>query len=325
MSRHLGRSPGCAASALLAIAFGLVTFVPVRARDLVSHPRPRFDYDSALAELAQRRRYEDTVAVPVGRTITLTHGRPTPIAVLLLHGFTNSPHQFDSLGNMLFRDGDNVYIPRLPHHADLAHGPASLSDITSEELRAAADSAMDVARALGDTVVVLGLSQGGTMAAWIAQNRADARRVVVIAPLMAIARVPRMLDGVVVNLTVRLPDVSHDLISMDREPDREVGWSTRAIGQILRLGENVERASNREAPKCRVIAFVLNANDRTISAAPVEALARRWAAEGASVQTYELPASLGLPHDIIDPRQRIKRPDVVYPLLLDLVAGRRPR
>lgn len=310
---------------MLAIAFGLVTFVPVRARDLESHPRPRFGYDSALAELAQRRRYEDSVAVPSGRSIVLTHGHPAPIAVLLLHGFTNSPRQFDSLGNMLFRDGDNVYIPRLPHHADRVNGPASLSDLTSQELRAAADSAMDVMRALGDTVVVLGLSQGGTMAAWIAQNRAEASRVVIIAPLMAIARVPKMLDGIVVNLTVRLPDVSHDLDHMDREPDREVGWSTHAVGQILRLGENVERASRRNAPRCPSIAFVMNANDRTISAAPAQALARQWAAEGASVQTYELPASLGLPHDVIDPRQRVKRPDVVYPLLLDLVAGRRPR
>ncbi len=242
--------------------------------------------------------------------------------MLLLHGFTNSPRQFDSLAHMLFRNGNNVYIPRLPHHADLARGPASLSDLTAEELRAAADSAMDVTHALGDTIVVVGLSLGGTMAAWIAQYRPDATRVVIIAPLMALARVPSMLGGELVNLAVRLPNISHDLNSMDKEPDRELGWSTHAIGQILRLGVAVERASVRQAPRSGPIAFVLNANDRTISPAPVVALSRRWAADGASVQTYELPAALGLPHDVIDPRQRIRRPDIVYPLLVDLVSGR---
>jgi len=147
----------------------------------------------------------------------------------------------------------------------------------------------------------------------------------VIAPLMALARVPRMLDGVVANVAVRLPGISHDLITMPGEPDRVVGWSSRAIGQILRLGVAVEHESLRQPPRSHTIAFVLNANDQTISAAPVRALGQRWAADGASVQTYELPATLGLPHDVIDPRQRIRRLDVVYPLLVDLVTGHRPR
>jgi hypothetical protein len=55
----------------------------------------------------------------------------------------------------------------------------------------------------------------------------------------------------------------------------------------------------------------------------VAELTRLWAADGASVHTSELPKTLGLPHDVIDPRQRIKRPDIVYPLLLDLIAGQR--
>jgi esterase/lipase len=318
------RRTGSAVVALLVIAFALVAGVPIQTRDLGSHPRPPFSYDSSVAEIARRRASEETSVAPGARSILQTHGGRTPIAVLLLHGFTNSPRQFDSLARMLYREGDNVYVPRLPHHADLIRGPSALSDITAEELSAAADSAMDVVRALGDTVVVVGLSLGGTMAAWIAQNRADATRVVVVAPLIALARVPSFLDGAVVNLTVRLPNITRDLTSFDGEPDRELGWSTRAIGQILRLGVAVERASTRHAPRSRAIAFVLNANDRTISAAPVMALNRRWAVEGASVQTYELPATLGLPHDVIDPRQRIRRPDVVYPLVMDLVSGRRP-
>lgn len=318
------RRTGSALVALLVIAFALVAGIPIRTRDLGSHPRPPFGYDSSVAEIARRRANEATSVVPGAASILETHGQRTPIAVLLLHGFTNSPRQFDSLSRMLYRDGHNVYIPRLPHHADLIRGPSALSDVTAEELRAAADSAMDLVRALGDTVVVVGLSLGGTMAAWIAQNRVDATRVVVVAPLIALDRVPAFLDGVVVNLTVRLPNITRDLTSFGGEPDRELGWSTRAIGQILRLGVAVERQSVRDAPASRDVRILLNANDRTISAAPVIALARRWSARGASVDAYRLPASLGLPHDVIDPRQRIRRLDVVYPALVNLIEGRRP-
>ena len=310
--------------ALLVIAFGLIAGVPVGTRDLGSHPRRQLSYDSSVAEIARRRESESLTVVSSGRSIVLTHGRRASIAVLLLHGFTNSPRQFDSLARILYRDGDNVYIPRLPHHADSVRGPTALSDVTAEELRAAADSAMDVSRALGDTVVVAGLSLGGTMAAWIAQYRVDATRVVVIAPMMALARVPEWLDGAVVNFAVRFPNVNKDLTHFDGEPDRELGWSTRAVGQILRLGVAAERTAAREAPGSRAISILLNGNDRTISAAPVLALGRRWTTEGASVQVYQLAASLGLPHDVIDPRQPIRRPDVVYPALVDLIHGRRP-
>jgi hypothetical protein len=45
---------------------------------------------------------------------------------------------------------------------------------------------------------------------------------------------------------------------------------------------------------------------------------------GASVRVFELPDSLGLPHDVIDPRQRVRRTDVVYPIVQALVRGEVP-
>jgi len=42
---------------------------------------------------------------------------------------------------------------------------------------------------------------------------------------------------------------------------------------------------------------------------------------GARVVVYELPDSLRLPHDVIDPRQRISRRDLVYPILVALARG----
>lgn len=312
------------AIAVLIIAIILTAIIPVRTGDLGSHRRTPLDYASAIAEIGEHHVNEDASVAPGGQSILLAHGRRTSVAVLLLHGFTNSPRQFDSLGRVLYAEGDNVYIPRLPYHGIRGHGAAPLARITAEILCAAADSAMDLTSALGDTVVVVGLSLGGTMAAWIAEFRPDASRVVIIAPLMALARVPSSLDLALVDLLVRLPNYTNRQNQDRNQADRELGWSTHAIGQILRLGLAVNRASEQRPASSHSIAILLNGGDRTIATAPVLAVARRWNAAGASVRMYRLSAALGLPHDVIDPRQPVRRTDIVYPAIVALVHGAQP-
>jgi alpha-beta hydrolase superfamily lysophospholipase len=53
---------------------------------------------------------------PVCHTRLYTHGRQTERALVLLHGFTNCPRQFDDLGKDFFARGWNVLIPRYPRH-----------------------------------------------------------------------------------------------------------------------------------------------------------------------------------------------------------------
>jgi alpha-beta hydrolase superfamily lysophospholipase len=79
-------------------------------------------------------------------------------AFLLLHGFTDSPAQFQEIAAHLFDNGDNVYVPRVPHHAQRDAPLRALGLLRAGELEAFGDSALDIAAALGDTVVVVGLS-----------------------------------------------------------------------------------------------------------------------------------------------------------------------
>lgn len=309
--------------ASITVVVALAATLPITMSDLVSQPRPMSDYASAVAAISRRQDVDARVAVPTAGSIFLGHGHRTPTVVVLLHGYTNSPLQFDSLGRMLYRDGDNVYVPRLPRHGERVDVSAALSRLTAEELRAAADSAMDVAAGLGDTVVVVGLSMGGTMAAWIAQYRSGVQRVILIAPLMGIARVPAALGGPLANLAVRLPNVSTSAPDA-QQSDRELGWSTRTVGQIVQLGMAVQRASVNTPPASRDIAILLNGNDHTISTRPVLDVARRWSEHGATVHEYELSKTLGLPHDVIDPRQRVRRPELVYAAITALVSGQSP-
>jgi pimeloyl-ACP methyl ester carboxylesterase len=313
-------------SVISGIAISVAAFIglagiPVGTNDLVSHPSPAPSYDAAINRITLRQRHDDTVAAPGGESILLTQGHRVPLTVVLFHGLTNSPRQFDSLARMLYRDGANVYVPRLPLHAQRGGNARMLARLSAKMLCAAADSAIDVAAALGDTVVVAGLSLGGTVAAWVAQHRSDVHRVVVIAPLIAPARVPRLLQTPLRNLAIRLPDVAWRQSGSPDAPDREPGWSTRAVAQTALLGVAVRRGAADSVPAAHEIGIVLNMADHTVAPDPVLALADRWRAQGAAVTVVELPARLGLPHDVIDPRQRIRRPDVVYPLIISLIRG----
>ncbi len=307
-----------------AFLLGLAAFLPSRAGDLSPHPDPAGSYASAVTGAARQQAIDDSVASPGGRTILLTHGHRTPRAVVLLHGFTNSPRQFLEIANELYATGDNVYVPRLPHHAE-DHGAISvLARITAQELRDCADAAVDIADGLGDSVIVAGLSAGGTMAAWVGQYRPDVRRVVIIAPALEVTHVPSLLQGALINLDLRIPNVSHAQAADSSEPDRNKGFATHAVGQILRFGGAVRSEAQQRRPAVNDAVLLLNANDHTVAPAPALELARQWRRRGARVRVFELPDSLRLPHDVVDERQPAAKPAITHPLIEALVHGLAP-
>ncbi|MEZ4769589.1 MAG: hypothetical protein R2844_14305 [Caldilineales bacterium] len=48
---------------------------------------------------------------------------------------------------------------------------------------------------------------------------------------------------------------------------------------------------------------------------------RQGRLQGSAVETYQFPAQLGLPHDVIDPNQTEQKVDEVYPVLVELITG----
>ncbi|MGH7620538.1 MAG: alpha/beta hydrolase, partial [Gemmatimonadaceae bacterium] len=155
------------------IALGLAAMVPVRAGDLRSHPHPSRTYAEAVARARKLVTSDDSIVAEGGATILLVHSGRAPRAVVLFHGFTNSPRQFAELADSLFASGDNVLVPRLPHHAERGKDVSALSRLTAAELCRTADQAVDIASGLGDSVVVLGLSVGGVMATWAGEHRRE--------------------------------------------------------------------------------------------------------------------------------------------------------
>jgi len=304
--------------------FGLVAFAPTRFGDLYSHPMPVADYAAAVSRISALQAREDSIVAPGGGSILLTHGQRTARVVVLFHGLTDSPLQYYPFAQRLFAEGDNVFVPRLPHHAERSGHLADMGRLTAQELRDLGDASVDVARGLGDTVIVSGLSAGGTIAAWVGQYRSDVERVVVVAPALEVTHVPSLLHGAVLRIALRVPNVSRASPRDSTEPDREPGWATHAVAQTLKLGVAVRRAAAERPAAAREVTVLLNAHDHTIANGAAIDLARRWQQHGAVTHVYELPDTLRLPHDVIDPRHPGSNISAVYPVLDQLLVGARP-
>jgi carboxylesterase len=307
-------------SRLLAALWFVATAAPM-------HPLPaqhdRAAFTASVAAIGRRQAADDSIAVPGARSILLAGRAPTPRAIVLLHGLTDSPRQFEAFAYLLHGDGNNVYVPRLPEHGLRGGDVGTLSALTAAQLRGVADSVVNEARGLGDSVVVLGLSMGGTIGAWIAQQRAVSR-VVLIAPAIEPGRIPSLLDRPLIGLADRLPAITRRAPPDSARPDREVGFNLRAVAEILELGSSILGQAAREASRTRDIVVLVNASDRTVKESAAEALARNWLQHGAAVFVFELPDSLRLPHNIIDPPRGPVGGEAVLDLLRELAYGTQP-
>ncbi len=80
----------------------------------VSLADPSRDYAAALVKWEALRAQDGAEVNPVCRSTLLTHGARAEQAAVLVHGVTNCPQQFVQLAPLLFDQGYNVLIPRIP-------------------------------------------------------------------------------------------------------------------------------------------------------------------------------------------------------------------
>lgn len=290
-------------------------------------PRPVADYDEALRRIARMGGDADSLVNPLCRTRLLTHGEKAPRAIVLFHGFTNCPRQFDRLGLQFARLGFNVLIPRQPRHGLRDRMTTALGTLTAEDWAATAEEAIDIAHGLGDRVSVAGLSTSGIVVGWLAQNRPDIDRAMLIAPSFAPKKVPLNVSRRLTSILLAVPNF---FVWWDSERKQDVPgpeqayprFASRSLAEAYRLGHITLDQARRSKPAARSIVIVTTAMDEGVNNQATEVLARRWHARGANVRTFEFADSLGMHHDMIDPDQPYQRVDLAYPLILDLMAGR---
>ena len=304
------------------ILIGLAVFVPTNTSSLISRAKPATGYETAML-LAQELQRADSNATPDGRSVVRVHGHVTPRSVVFFHGLTNSPRQYRQLADSMFNEGDNIVVPRLPWHGLKGGTAENLGKMRADALRDVADAAVNIASGLGDTVIVFGVSLGGNVAAWVAQFR-PVQRVIVASPALGVSHLSTTFQTPTMNLMLRVPNYSkHDPADTLR-PDRTLGWSTRGVGEMLKLGAAVRKAADNTAPQARDIRVLANFSDGTINREAVDELVEHWWEKGAPVVMYELADTLKLPHDIVDPDEATGRTGITNPVILTLIRGGTP-
>lgn len=266
----------------------------------------RDEADPALARTALPRLYE--------------HGERVEHAVVLFHGFTNSPQQFDEIARAYHAAGCNVYVPRIPRHGFANRLTWELGNLSVAELQECAREAYGAARGLGTTVSALGLSLGGAMALWLAQTQ-PLDLAVPIAPFLMPALIPPLLGNPGMRLLRALPNMYWWWDPRVKEGSRPLyaypGYPTHALAELIFLGQAVFARARRASPLGRRCVFVLNESDRAVNNAVARDLLALWNRRGAGYRELVLPGLVG--HDIIDPTTYPQGRTLVYPALQALV------
>lgn len=314
---------GVALLVLLAIVLALVLW-PASTRGLSSTKHPVRTYSDAVEQIAQIRaeeRREGVIEPCMSRLYT--HGARTRRSIALIHGLTNCPKQWELFAQEIYGRGWNVLVLRLPEHGignpetGKIGSVSHLKHLNARRLARYADRSVDLAVALGDRTDVMGLSLGGTVTAWVAQERDDVDRVVVIAPGIGLPGPPYAVTWGVTNFFDHIPDLS---IGHGGKLAHEYqGWSTGGIADTFVLGKYVRERASHERAAARSITVLLNPNDDTISNPQAENLVSRWRDQGHPVRLAWLPKTPKLEHDVIDPGQPWARPGFVYPRLIALL------
>lgn len=263
---------------------------------------------------------------PACRTRLYSHGMRTEKALVLLHGFTNCPAQFDAIGQDLHVQGWNVLIPRYPLHGYADRMNTSIAELRADDLISVANRSVTAGLDLGDRVTVAGLSLGAILAGYIAQTREGIDRSVLIAPMLGLRPVPGpVLTGISVAAQ-RLPNFymwwNRRAKEAVKPPHGYPRFATHAYAALFECGRRLVRAARREAPRSPSIAVVTNAAEPRLDNRFTYRLVETWRRSGADVESFEFPAAEGLPHDLIDPVGNPPRvTGISYPIVERLISS----
>lgn len=314
----------------LTVSFVVLSMRPVSVEGLNDRPSPTvpaLTHGEAVAAFAVIRQAEAEQGLHERcPSQLLSHGHKTKAAVIFFHGLTSCPAQGEELARSVFELGYNVYLPRMFGHGKADPDTLMLADLTAEHLVDLANESTDLAQGLGDEVIVVGLSAGGTIATWIAQNRADVDHAIPVSPFLGPFVVPPWATRAATNLVLGLPNLMFwaNPLAPVTAPDTEYEFphpSTHTLAQVMRLGQSVLADAGEAPPAVGNISFLLNEADVAVNNRVTLELIDHWRAHERQVTVRALEFSNHLPHDLINPHEIFGDTDLIYGLLADMIQG----
>lgn len=289
---------------------------------------PAGSYDEGIERIRAIQERDGPRILSAARSALYGHGTRTPLAALLLHGFTNNPAQFAQFAPLLYERGINVFAPRMPEHGDRDRMTTRLERLRAEDLLETAHAAFDAVCGLGERAVVLGMSLGAVLAAHLVQHRPKVARAIGVAPSFAVLDLPFSLSAAA-GIALRV--LPNQFVWWDRRlkeaappPSAYPRYPSRALAQTMRIAAHVYAESARAPMQGGGAVLIHNAQDPAVNGTATREVVARWNRSQNGCASYIAWNDLGRNHEIIDPQHPKARIDLVYPRLLDLVISEDP-
>ena len=173
----------------------------------------------------------------------------TPYSVLYLHGFSASPVEGDPIHREFAeRYGCNLYVPRLADHGLVSDEP--MLNYEPESAIASAKEALAIAQALGDSVIVLSCSTGGTLALYLAGGENKIKGLVAFSPNVAMFPPESYLLNKPWGLQIARAVKGSDYYEWEGDEFTQKHWYTKyryeALTQLQELVEATMTSDNFE-------------------------------------------------------------------------------
>lgn len=282
------------------------------------------DFSSAVEAIEQILVDERKQAGLNYPALAMLHEQVSERAVVFLHGFTNSPEQFRVFGERFFQQGYNVWIPRQPFHGLEDRRGRPLQSFQIEKYLQDCEQAVEIGRHLGKKLIVVGLSGGANAVIHLAQTRAEIDLAVVMAPSLGVQFVPSLLTRPVAFLLGLLPDtlIWWDGKTKADNPDSPqfayTAFATRAMSQMIRLGQSAKASARRHFPKARRVLVISNESDKAVNQTEINQLLKNWR-DFPGLVTYQIPLSAQVPHDFMSLGMNAERNQAMYDTLFELI------
>lgn len=310
--RKIGKRLGSAVLALItfvALAFAFAPKEPVDRSTRFDVARLGPDLDAYLA--AEEATYTDIVPGTEKQIIWAgAVGVKTPLSIVYIHGFSASKHEIRPVPDQVAAGlGANLFFTRLSGHG---RGSEPMAEPRAGDWIRDMDEVLAIGRRLGERVIVISTSTGGTLAALAATDPARALGIagmVFVSPNFGIdKRASFLLNlpfvrhwGPIVAGTERSFDI--------RNADHARLWTTRyPTVSAIPMEALVQEALAQDYTQARAPAlFLFSMQDRVVQPGVTAQIAAQWGA-GASVFHPELtadddPYAHVITGDIISPGQ----------------------
>lgn len=151
---------------------------------------------------------------------------------LVIHGFTGCPQSMRPLAEALAAAGFTVELPRLPGHGTTVEDMANYS---WKDWAAAVEDAFRELSSRTDSIVVAGLSMGGTLTLWLASRHPEIRGIVLVNPAVQSDDFAGFVEGANAALAAGdqfLPGVAGDIADPN---SKELGYDKAPAAALISL------------------------------------------------------------------------------------------